>query len=174
MDGIYQGYVNLKNKPQTHPVIYLGDRETEVVNTTRFTPQAIEQVNRAAALIDACENRDSNSTKKEWESDDTREDFIAFSSLLACNFNNPNFAQFAKNLGFYPLFNAYRSRNDKHRLMNFFIQVANCKDITPEYLNEMKEYTYRFDVVVDIGYEKYLRNTYDTIKDMFTANGFNG
>ena len=58
--------------------------------------------------------------------------------------------------------------------MNFFIQVANCKDLTPDYLNEMKEYIDRFDVVVDIGYEKYLRNTYDTIKDMFTANGFNG
>ena len=65
MDGIYQGYVNLINKPQTHPVIYLGDRETEVVNTTRFTPQAIEEVNHATALIDAPENRDSNSTKED-------------------------------------------------------------------------------------------------------------
>ena len=172
MDGIYQGYVNLKNKPQTHPVIYLGDRETEVVNTTRFTPQAIEQVNRAAALIDACENRDSNSTKKEWESDDTREDFIAFSSLLARNFNNPDFAQFANNLGFYPLFNAYCKRNKEPKLMNFFIRVANSKDLTPQYLNEMKEFIKRFDVVIDVGYEQYLRKTYNTIKDMFTTQDY--
>ena len=62
MESIYQGYVNIMNKPQTQPVIYLNDREAEVVNTIRFTPQAIEQVNRATALIDAYEEKDSNFT----------------------------------------------------------------------------------------------------------------
>ena len=174
MDSIWQSYVNLMNQLQQQPMISLDDREIEYINTSGFTPQAIDQVNRATALTDAYEDKDSNSTKKEWERDDIREDFIAFSSLLARNFNNPYFAQFANNLGFYQLFNAYHSRNEEPILMNFFIRVANCKDLTPEYLNEMKEFIKRFDVVVDIGYEQYLRKTYNIIKDMFTANGFNG
>ena len=181
MDGIWQSYVNLMNNPQhlmnnpqQQPMISLNDRQPEYINTSGFTPQAIDQVNRATALTDAYEDKDSNSTKKEWEKDDIREDFIAFSSLLAHNFNNPIFTQFAKNLGFYQLFNAYHSRNEEPILMNFFIRVANCKDLTPKYLNEMKEFIKRFDVVIDVGYEQYLRKTYNIIKDMFTANGFNG
>ena len=172
MDGIWQSYVNLMNQPQQQPVISLNDREIEYINTSGFTPQAIEQVNRATALTDAYEDKDSNSTKKEWESDDIREDFIAFSSLLAHNFNNPILAQFANNLGFYQLFNAYRLRNEEPKLMNFFIRVANCKDLTPEYLSEMKEFIKRFDVVIDKGYEEYLRKTYNTIKDMLTTQDF--
>ena len=41
-----------RNQPQKNqqPVISLEDRQPEVVNTQRFTPQAIEQVNRAAAI----------------------------------------------------------------------------------------------------------------------------
>ena len=71
-------------------------------------------MNRATALIDAYENGecDNNPNIDLWDRadihDQTREEFIAFSSLLARNFNNPDFAQFANNLGFYPLFNAYR------------------------------------------------------------------
>ena len=94
--------------------------------------------------------------------------------MLARNFNNPDFAQFANDLGFYRLFNAYLSRNEEPILMNFFIRVANCKDITPKYLNNMKKFIDRFDVVIDVGYEQYLRKTYNTIKDMFTTNDFNG
>ena len=89
MDAIWQSYEYLRNQPQIQQsVILLGDRQAESVNAS-FTPQAIDQVNRAVALIDAYESNDSNSTKESWESDDTREDFIAFSSLLARNFNNP-------------------------------------------------------------------------------------
>ena len=91
LDAFNQGYVNLTNLPQIQPVIFMNDRTHEVVNINGFTPQAIEEVNRATALIDAYENRDSNSTKEDWESDETREDFIDISSLLAHNYNNPNF-----------------------------------------------------------------------------------
>ena len=176
IDAMYQGYINLMNQPFAQPIIYLSDRQPEIVNTSRFTPQAIEEVNRAAALIDAYENGSSNSNVEGWESDDTREDFIAFSSLLARNFNNPDFYQFANALGFSRLFRAYRDRNDssKPELMTFFIRVANSKDLTPEYLGYMKEIIKRNDVVVDQSYEKYLERTYNTIKDMLTTQGFNG
>ena len=51
MDAIWQSYEYLRNQPQNQqPVISLEDRQPEVVNTQRFTPQAIEQVNRAAAI----------------------------------------------------------------------------------------------------------------------------
>ena len=123
------------NQPLKQTVIYLADRQPEVVNTQRFTPQAIDQVNRAAALIEGVENRE-NGPNDEWEGDDTREDFIAFSSLLARNFNNPV--------------------------------------LTPEYLNYMKEKIKRNAVVIDQNFEEYLRNTYNTIKDMFITQGFNG
>ena len=82
MDAIWQSYEYFRNQPQIQPVIVLNDCQPESVNAS-FTPQAIDQVNRAAALIDAYESKDSNDTKESWESDDTREDFIAFSSLLA-------------------------------------------------------------------------------------------
>ena len=173
MDAIYQGYANLMNQPLKQTVIYLGDRQPEVVNTQRFTPQAIDQVNRAAALIEGVENRE-NGPNDEWEGDDTREDFIAFSSLLARNFNNPVFAQFASDLGFSRLFRAYRDRNSDSELMQFFVRVANSKDLTPEYLNYMKEKIKRNAVVIDQNFEEYLRNTYNTIKDMFITQGFNG
>ena len=91
LDAFNQGYVNLTNLPQIQPVIFMNDRTHEVVNINGSTPQAIEEVNRATALIDAYENRDSNSTKEDWESDETREDFIDISSLLAHNYNNLNF-----------------------------------------------------------------------------------
>ena len=168
------------NQPLRQTVIYLGDRQPEVVNTQRFTPQAIEQVNRAAALIEGVENRENGPTN-EWEGDDTREDFIAFSSLLARNFNNPVFAQLASELGFSRLFlgfsrlfRAYRDRNSDSELMQFFVRVANSKDLTPEYLNYMKEKIKRNAVVIDQNFEEYLRNTYNTIKDMFITQGFNG
>ena len=179
MDGIWQCSEYIMNNPQQRePVISLNDRQPEVVNTTRLTLQAIDQVNRATALIDAYQNGkcDNNDTIKPWDRneirDQTREEFIAFSSLFARNFNNPNFAQFANNLEFYPLFNTYCSRYNEPKLMNFFIRVANCKDLTPKYLKEMKKYIKRFDVVIDVGYEQYLRKTYNTIKDMFTTNDF--
>ena len=175
MDAIWQSYEYLRNQPQNQQfVISLNDRKPEVVDTQRFTPQAIEQVNRAAALIDGYENKDSNSPKEEWESDDTREDFIAFSSLLARNFNNPVFAQFANDLGFSRLFRAYRDRNEKPELMSFFIRVANSKDLTQDYLDYMKDKIKRNAVVIDQSFEQYLQNTYNTIKDMFITQGFSG
>ena len=174
MDAIWQSYEYLRNQPQIQQsVILLDDRQPESVNTS-FTPQAIDQVNRAAALIDAYESKDSNSTKESWESDDTREDFIAFSSLLARNFNNPVFAQFANDLGFSRLFRAYRDRNEDPELMSFFIRVANSKDLTPDYLDYMKNKIKRFAVNIDQQFEQYLQNTYITIKDMFITQGFNG
>ena len=174
MNAIWQSYAYLVNNPPNQQlVISLENRQPETVNT-QFTPLAIEQVNRATALIDAYENKDSNSTKEEWESDDTREDFIAFSSLLARNFNNHAFAQFANDLGFSRLFRAYRDRNKNGYLMDFFVRVANSKDLTPEYLNYMKEYIKRNAVVIDQNFERYLQNTYNTIKDMFITQGFNG
>ena len=173
MDAIWQSYEYFRNQPQIQPVIVLDGRQSESVNAS-FTPQAIDQVNRAAALIDAYESTDSNSTKESWESDDTREDFIAFSSLLARNFNNPVFAQFANDLGFSRLFRAYRERNEDSELMSFFIRVANSKDLTPDYLDYMKNKIKRFAVNVDQQFEQYLQNTYNTIKDMFVTQGFNG
>ena len=178
MDGIWRSYQYFSyNNPQRAPII-LDDRPFESVNTSGFTTQAIEQVNRATALIDAYQNGkcDNNPTIKPMDRneirDQTREEFITFSSLLARNFKNPDFAQFANDLGFYPLFNAYCKRNKEPKLMNFFIRVANSKDLTPQYLNEMKEFIKRFDVVIDVGYEQYLRKTYNTIKDMFTTQDF--
>ena len=180
MDGIWQSYVNLMNNPQQEqPKIYLGNRQPEVVNT-RFTPQAIEQENRTTALIDAYQNGecDNNPTIKSWDREDIRdqtyEDFIAFSSLLARNFNNPDFAQYANDLGFYSLFKAYRSRNGEPILKNFFIRVANSKDLTQDYLNYMKDKIKRNTVMIDQNFEQYLQKTYNIIKDMFTANGFSG
>ena len=173
MDAIWQSYEYFRNQPQIQPVIVLDGRQSESVNAS-FTPQAIDQVNRAAALIDAYESKDSNDTKESWESDDTREDFIAFSSLLARNFNNPVFAQFANDLGFSRLFRAYRDRNEDSELMSFFIRVANSKDLTPDYLDYMKNKIKRFAVNVDQQFEQYLQNTYNTIKDMFITQGFNG
>mgnify|MGYP000063959502 FL=1 len=173
MDAIWQSYEYFRNQPQIQPVIVLDGRQSESVNAS-FTPQAIDQVNRAAALIDAYESKDSNDTKESWESDDTREDFIAFSSLLARNFNNPVFAQFANDLGFSRLFRAYRDRNEDPELMSFFIRVANSKDLTPDYLDYMKNKIKRFAVNVDQQFEQYLQNTYNTIKDMFITQGFNG
>ncbi len=173
MDAIWQSYEYFRNQPQIQPVIVLDGRQSESVNAS-FTPQAIDQVNRAAALIDAYESKDSNDTKESWESDDTREDFIAFSSLLARNFNNPVFAQFANDLGFSRLFRAYRDRNEDSELMSFFIRVANSKDLTPDYLVYMKNKIKRFAVNVDQQFEQYLQNTYNTIKYMFITQGFNG
>ena len=174
MDAIWQSYVNIVNQPHNqHPVILLDDRQPEVANTQRITPQAIDQVNRAAALIEGSGNREYD-LNEGWESDDTREDFIAFSSLLARNFNNPVFAQFANDLGFSRLFRAYRERNEDPELMSFFIRVANSKDLTPDYLDYMKNKIKRFAVNVDQQFEQYLQNTYNTIKDMFITQGFNG
>ena len=58
--------------------------------------------------------------------------------------------------------------------MDFFIRVANSKDLTPNYLNYMKDKIKRNAVVIDQNFEEYLRNTYNTIKDMFITQGFNG
>ena len=107
----------------------MGDRQPEIVNTQGFTPQAIEQVNQVAALIDKGNNED-NATADEIEKEMIRNDFIAFSSLLARNANNPNFTQFANDVGFSRLFKAYRERNEDEYLMNFFIQVANSNNLT--------------------------------------------
>ena len=42
---MYEAYVQLMNRPQIQPVIYLENREPEIVNTNGFTPEAIDQVN---------------------------------------------------------------------------------------------------------------------------------
>ena len=152
-------------------MISLNDRQPEVVNTTRFTPQAMEQLNRATALIDAYENKDfdNNSIIDQWDRneirDQTREDFIAFSSLLAGNYNNPYFVQFGTNVGFSRLFKAYRERNDDKNLVSFLIRVANCKDITAQYLFKAKNYI-KHHIVATGGYEEFLRETYNTISEM--------
>ena len=54
------------------------------------------------------------------------------------------------------------------------MRVANSKDLTLDYLNYMKEKIKRNAVVIDQNFEHYLRNTYNTIKDMFITQGFNG
>ena len=156
MDSIWQSYEYLRNQPQIQQaVILLDDRQPKVVNTQRFTPQAIDQVNRAAALIEGSEKREYD-LNKGWESDDTREDFIAFLSLLARNFDNPDFAQFVNELGFSRLFKAHRDRNDDAELMSFFIRVANSRGLTPDYLDYMKNKIKRFAVNVDQRFEQYL------------------
>lgn len=168
-DRMNQAYRQIMNQPQIQAVIYLGDRQPEVVNTQGFTPQAIEQVNQVAALIDEGNNED-NATADEIEKEMIRNDFIAFSSLLARNANNPNFTQFASDLGFSRLFKAYRERNEDEYLMNFFIQVANSNNLTPQYLADVKNYI-RFHIVATGTYEEYLQRTYNTIQDMFKAEG---
>ena len=85
-------------------------RPEEFVNLN-VTPQAIEQVNQVAALIEGGENED-NVSNDENEKELIRNDFITFSSLLARNANNPSFTQFAYEVGFSRLFKAYRERND--------------------------------------------------------------
>ena len=166
-DRMNQAYRRIMNQPQIQAVIYLGDRQPEIVNTQGFTPQAIEQVNQVAALIDEGNNED-NATADEIEKEMIRNDFIAFSSLLARNANNPNFTQFANDLGFSRLFKAYRERNEDEYLMNFFIQVANSNNLTPQYLADVKKYI-RFHIVATGTYEEYLQRTYNTIQDMFAA-----
>ena len=166
-DRMNQAYRQIMNQPQIQAVIYLGDRQPEIVNTQGFTPQAIEQVNQVAALIDEGNNED-NATADAIEKEMIRNDFIAFSSLLARNANNPNFTQFASDLGFSRLFKAYRERNEDEYLMNFFIQVANSNNLTPQYLADVKKYI-RFHIVATGTYEEYLQRTYNTIQDMFAA-----
>lgn len=86
---MYQAYVQLMNQPQIHPVILLENHPSEVVNTSGFTPQAVDQVNRATALIEEYENRDRDYESEEHEGIDREQacnDFIAFSSMLARNF----------------------------------------------------------------------------------------
>ena len=58
--------------------------------------------------------------------------------------------------------------------MSFFIRVANSKDLTPDYLDYMKNKIKRFAVNVGQQFEQYLQNTYDTIKDIFITHGFKG
>ena len=161
---MYEAYVQLMNRPQIQPVIYLENRQPEIVNTNRFTPEAIDQVNRATALIEEVEN--NNPTNNEMEREETRNDFIAFSSLLYRNFDNDDFSNFADVVGFARLFRAYRERNENGSLMNFFIRLANRKDITPEYLREAAEFIKHNDVV-DESYEQYLRDTFNKIQHMF-------
>ena len=166
-DRMNQAYRQIMNQPQIQAVIYLGDRQPEIVNTQGFTPQAIEQVNQVAALIDEGNNED-NATADAIEKEMIRNDFIAFSSLLARNVNNPNFTQFAYEVGFSRLFKAYRERNEDEYLMNFFIQVANSNNLTPQYLADVKKYI-RLHIVATGTYEEYLQRTYNTIQDMFAA-----
>ena len=161
---MYEAYVQLMNRPQIQPVIYLENRQPEIVNTNRFTPEAIDQVNRATALIEEVEN--NNPTNNEMEREETRNDFIAFSSLLYRNFDNDDFSNFVDEVGFARLFRAYRDRNENATLMNFFIRLANRKDITPEYLREAAEFIKHNDVV-DESYEQYLRDTFNKIQHMF-------
>ena len=86
---MYQAYVQLMNQPQIQPVIVLENHPPEVVNTSGFTPQAIDQVNRATALIEEYEDKDRDYESEEHEGIDREQacnDFIAFSSILARNF----------------------------------------------------------------------------------------
>ena len=152
---MYEAYVQLMNRPQIQPVIYLENRQPEIVNTNAFTPEAIDQVNRATALIEEVEN--NNPTNNEMEREETRNDFIAF---------NDDFSNFADVVGFARLFRAYRDRNENATLMNFFIRLANRKDLTPEYLREVAEFINYHDVV-DENYEQYLRDTFTKIQHMF-------
>ena len=161
---MYEAYVQLMNRPQIQPVIYLENRQPEIVNTNAFTPEAIDQVNRATALIEEVEN--NNPTNNEMEREETRNDFIAFSSLLYRNFDNPDFYDFVDNVGFARLFRAYRDRNENASLMNFFIRVANSKDLDRGYLEEAAEFIKHNDVV-DESYEQYLRDTFNKIQHMF-------
>ena len=110
------------------------------------------------------------------EREETRNDFIAFSSLLYRNFDNPDFYDFVDNVGFARLFRAYRERNENGSLMNFFIRVANSKDLDRGYLEEAAEFIKYNDVVaefikyndvVDESYEQYLRETFNKIQHMF-------
>ena len=134
------------------------------MNTNAFTPEAIDQVNRATALIEEVEN--NNPTDNEMEREETRNDFIAFSSLLYRNFDNPDFYNFVDEVGFARLFRAYRDRNENASLMNFFIRVANSKDLNRGYLEEAAEFI-KYNDVVDESYEQYLRETFNKIQHMF-------
>ena len=72
--------------------------------------------------------------------------------MLYPNFDNDNFYDFVDEVGFARLFKAYRDRNENASVMNFFIRVANRKDITPEYLQEVTEFI-KYNDVVDESYE---------------------
>ena len=161
---MYEAYAQLMNRPQIQPVIYLENRQPEIVNTNGFTPEAIDQVNRATALIEEVEN--NNPTNNEMEREETRNDFIAFSSLLYRNFDNPDFYNFVDEVGFARLFRAYRDRNENASLMNFFIRLANRKDLNRGYLEEVAEFI-KYNDVVDESYEQYLRDTFTKIQHMF-------
>ena len=58
--------------------------------------------------------------------------------------------------------------------MDFFVKVANSINLTQNYLDYMKNKIKRNAVVIDQNFEQYLQNTYNTIKDMFITQGFNG
>ena len=127
---MYQAYGQLMNRPQIQPVIYLENREPEVVNTNQFTPEVIDQVNRATALIDEVKNN-TNPISDETDSEQILNDFIAFAYLLHHNFSNSTFDRFTDNLGFSCLFMTYCAQNENPSLVNFFVRVANRKDLIP-------------------------------------------
>ena len=158
-------------RAQNQPVILLRDCPKEIVDITGFTPQAMEQVNQATALIVGDENGNTD-PNDEMKRELTRNEFIAFSSLLARNFNNPYFRQFAENLEFSRLFKAYREQKDDIYLMDFFIQVANRSNLTPQYLAQVEDYI-KHRIVATGDYEDLLQNSYNTIKDMFIVEGAN-
>ena len=161
---VNQTYRQLMNRPITD--VFMKDITGDIVDVRSFTTNAFDKVNRTVAIIDGYEKQISESSKSDGtEREQIRNDFIAFSSLLARNFNNPDFAQFANNLGLYRLFNAYCSRYNEPKLMNFLIRVANCKDLTAQYLFKAENYI-KHHIVATGGYEEFLRETYNTISEM--------
>ena len=58
--------------------------------------------------------------------------------------------------------------------MNLYMRIANRRDLYFGYLNDMNEFIKRFDVILDLSFKSYLRNTYNTIKDMFITQGLDG
>ena len=164
---VNQTYHQLMNRPIRD--VYMEDIIGDVVDVRSFTTDAIDQVNRTVAIIDGYEKQNSEPLKSDGtEREQIHNDFIAFSSLLARNYNNFYFVQFAMNVGFPRLFKAYRERIDDKNLVSFFIRVANCKDLTAQYLFKAKNYI-KHHIVAAGGCEEFLRETYNTISEMLNT-----
>ena len=183
INQMYQTYMNLNARQTPTAVLTLDGENPKPINLIQDEVSE-QQLNLAVPVIQQSRNglapsrivRDrfdfskpeSEVNKSKVDPDTIKNDFIAFTRLLKANEHKVEFIDFARNVGFARLFSAYQSRNENNKLLDFFIRMANGKDMNDsKYLFDIQCYLFDNIPKRNDNYEELLYKTYNTVKEMF-------
>lgn len=145
-DKLYNAYRLLYNSPVTNKNLITDETASQKAILDSMQPNnrtaLIEDANQITpaenqSYVEAISVENENKDKAEGMLEYFRDQFVFFIGILSNYVNDTNFIEFARQVGFRRLFNAYLMRNENQDIFNMFINLANRIEITPDIIQGM-------------------------------------